>query len=158
MAETLTYDPGTDTVTSDNIENLTPDEKDSLKVGEELQGQQEQLLAGKYKSAEDLEKAYVELEKKLGSDTKEEVKAEEPETKEEPSETNILDTLWEEASNSKEYKKETLEQLSKMDPTDLANMHLQYRQANQAPKSKDLTEQDVTQLQDIVGGKIIIET
>ncbi len=67
MAETMTYDPGTDTVTTEN--SLTPDEQESLKVGEELEGQQEEMLAGKYKNAEELEKAYIELEKKLGSDS-----------------------------------------------------------------------------------------
>ena len=60
----MTYDPGTDTVTTEN--SLTPDEQDSLQVGEAMQEQQEQLLAGKYKNAEDLEKAYVELQSKLG--------------------------------------------------------------------------------------------
>ena len=72
MAETLTYDAGTDTVTTS--ETLNESEKESLALGEEMEAQQEQLLAGKYKSAEDLEKAYVELEKKLGS--KEEEKPE----------------------------------------------------------------------------------
>ena len=60
----MTYDPGTDTVTTEN--SLTPDEQQSLKVGEELEAQQDTLLAGKYKDAESLEKAYVELSKKLG--------------------------------------------------------------------------------------------
>ena len=56
MAETLTVntDPSTETA----AENLTPEEQDSLKLGEEIQSQQETLLAGKYKSAEELEKAY----------------------------------------------------------------------------------------------------
>ena len=83
MAETLTYDAGTDTVST--AENLTPEEQESLKVGEEMEAQQEQLLAGKYKSAEDLEQAYIELQKKLGEEksedtettTTEETKAEE---------------------------------------------------------------------------------
>ena len=64
MAETMTYDAGTDTITTS--ENLTPDEQDSLKVGEEMETQQENLLAGKYKNAQELEKAYAELESKLG--------------------------------------------------------------------------------------------
>ena len=64
MAETLTYDPGTDTVSSEN--NLTPDEQDSLQVGEKMVEEQAELLAGKYKNAEDLESAYLELQKKLG--------------------------------------------------------------------------------------------
>ena len=42
MAETMTYDPGTDTVTTQN--SLTPDEQESLKVGEELEGQQEDVI------------------------------------------------------------------------------------------------------------------
>ena len=64
MAETMTYDPGTDTVTTEN--SLTPDEQDSLQVGEALEQEQSNLLAGKYKTAEELEKAYGELERKLG--------------------------------------------------------------------------------------------
>ena len=75
MAERLTFDAGTDTVTTE--QNLNADEQDSLKVGEELQAQQESLLAGKYKNAEELESAYMELQKKLGSD---EEKAEETTT------------------------------------------------------------------------------
>ena len=67
MAETLTVntDPSTETAV-DAVENLTPDEQESLAVGEEMQAQQEQLLAGKYKNAEELERAYVELQKKIG--------------------------------------------------------------------------------------------
>ena len=64
MAETLTYDAGTDTVTTGDT--LTPDEQNSLEVGEAIVEQQEGLLAGKYKDAAELEKAYVELQSKLG--------------------------------------------------------------------------------------------
>ena len=60
----MTYDAGTDSVTT--LETLNAEEKDSLIVGEKMEAEQEQLLAGKYKNAEDLEKAYVELQKKLG--------------------------------------------------------------------------------------------
>ena len=70
MAETMTYDAGTDTITTED--NLSEAEQESLQVGEEMESQQEQLLAGKYKNAEDLEKAYVELQKKLGSESSEE--------------------------------------------------------------------------------------
>ena len=77
MAETMTYDAGTDTVSTED--NLTPDEQNSLEVGTEMQAQQEGLLAGKYKNAEELEKAYAELESKLGS---QDTKAEEKQTEE----------------------------------------------------------------------------
>mgnify|MGYP001348176921 FL=1 len=67
MAETLTVNTTPETVTVG--ENLTADEQDSLAVGEELVNQQEQLLAGKYKDASELEKAYIELQKKLGDNS-----------------------------------------------------------------------------------------
>ena len=60
MAETLTVND------TPQQENLTAEEQDSLQVGEQMAEQQGELLAGKYKNAEDLEKAYVELQKKLG--------------------------------------------------------------------------------------------
>ena len=40
MAETMTYDAATDTVTSSD--NLNADEKDSLVVGEQMEAEQEQ--------------------------------------------------------------------------------------------------------------------
>ena len=157
MSETLTIDtnPQTETAT-DSIENLTPDEQESLAVGEELQNQQDELLAGKYKDAQELEKAYVELEKKLGKENPEteEDSQEPPEAKEKTPESNILDDLWDQATSGKEYNKETLEALNKMSATDLANMHLEYRKANQAqPAKRDLTQQEVNELQGVVGGK-----
>ena len=60
----MTYDAGTDTITTS--ENLTPEEQDSLQVGEAMVEEQNTLLAGKYENAKELEKAYVELSKKLG--------------------------------------------------------------------------------------------
>ena len=65
MAETFTVDTNTPTETVPD--SLTAEEQDSLAVGEEMAQQQETLLAGKYKNAEELEKAYKELEQKLGS-------------------------------------------------------------------------------------------
>ena len=60
MSETLTVND------APQQEGLTAEEQDSLQVGEQMAEQQEQLLAGKYKNAEELEQAYVELQKKLG--------------------------------------------------------------------------------------------
>ena len=63
MAETLTYE---NTQEATSAENLNADEQDSLQVGEAMQDAQDNLLAGKYKDAQELESAYVELQKKLG--------------------------------------------------------------------------------------------
>jgi len=98
MAETLTYQPETTTETIPD--NLTEAEQESLKVGEELEQGQQELLAGKYKNAQELEKAYVELQQKLGKDSEDEVKTEDksedepedkPETKTEKDEADILE-------------------------------------------------------------------
>ena len=68
---TLTYDA------NEQVEGeLNADEQESLEVGEKLAEQQEQLLAGKFKDAEDLEKAYIELQGKLGKPKEEEAEAE----------------------------------------------------------------------------------
>ena len=64
---TLTYDP----TPADNPE-FSDDELDSLAVGEQMQQQEEALLAGKYRDAEELEKAYIELQGKLGKQEEEE--------------------------------------------------------------------------------------
>ena len=77
---TLTYDP------SEAQEGeLSAEEQDSLKVGEALAEQEGKKLAGKFEDAEALEKAYIELQSKLGEpkEEKAEVKEEKTEAKEE---------------------------------------------------------------------------
>ena len=74
---TLTYDP-----TPADQPEFTPEEQDSIAVGEQLEAQQNQLLAGKYENAQELEKAYVALQRKLG----EQPQDEEPNVPEETSE------------------------------------------------------------------------
>ena len=64
MAETIRYDTSDDPVVANEIAEK---EAESLKVGEELMAKQDKMLAGKYKSVEDLEAAYNELQKKLGN-------------------------------------------------------------------------------------------
>ena len=55
---TLTYDP------SETQEGeLNQEEQEALAVGEKLAEQQTELLAGKFKDAEELEKGYMELQK-----------------------------------------------------------------------------------------------
>ena len=152
MAETLTMEPNVETT---SIENLSAEEQDSLAVGEKMQEAQDQLLAGKYKNAEELEKGYLELQQKLnGKETEE--KAEEPKAEQEEAEetTSILDTLWEEAVSGKEYSEDTLKQLESMSSTELAQLYLEDRQkaTNTPAKARDFSEEEVTQLKGIVGG------
>ena len=160
MAETLTFENNTE---STSAENLNADEQDSLKVGETMQEEQENLLAGKYKDAQELESAYIELQKKLGEkgseagedtrdtneDEQENEKENEEETKEDSSETNILDELWEQSSDDK-YDEDTLEALSKTDPVELAKMHLEYRAKN---VPQELSDNNIKELKNIAGGE-----
>ena len=154
MAETLTMEPN---VEKTSIENLSAEEQDSLKVGEQMQEAQDNLLAGKYKNAEELEKGYLELQQKLN--TKEEEPAqeeeEEKETTTEEVETNILDQLWEEAGTEEGYTQESLEKLRKMSVDELAQMHLEYRDSvtKEQPQDKDFSEADIKELKGVVGGE-----
>ncbi len=65
---TLTYDP-----TPADQPEFSEEEQNSIAVGESLEQQSNELLAGKYRDAQELEKAYIELQGKLGSETEEEV-------------------------------------------------------------------------------------
>ena len=144
---TLTYDP-----TEQAEGELSAEEQESLEVGEKLAEQQDQMLAGKFKNAEDLEQGYIELQKKLGEPKEEKA---EPEAKEEEKpadvDTAFLDTLWDESQ--KEFTKDTLEKLQGMKPEDVAQMYLEYRSNEKPTESTGLSDQDVTQLKSVVGGE-----
>ena len=154
MAETLTMEPN---VEKTSIDNLSAEEQDSLQVGEQMQEAQDNLLAGKYKNAEELEKGYLELQQKLNS--KEEPAQEEQEEQAEEEgevESTILDQLWEEATSEKgEFTQETLDELGKMNVEELAQMHLEYRNSvqGQQPEGRDFSEADIKELKGIVGGE-----
>ena len=153
MAETLTFENQTE-VTS--VDNLSAEEQDSLKVGEQMQEAQDNLLAGKYKNAEELEQGYIELQKKLGQqeDTAEEAEEEQVEEGEEE-DLGILDELWEYESNNEEFHEEALAELKEMDPVELAKMHIEYRKQVETGETggRDFSEQDITELKGIVGGE-----
>jgi hypothetical protein len=148
---TLTYNPN-----EVPEGELTAEEQDSLAIGEQALSAQEDLLAGKFRDAEELEQAYMELQKKFSSRDPE---PEEPTTTEEPTEeveedsldTTFLDTLWEESQG--EFSQETLEKLGKMDPSDLAQMYLDYRSQQGKPEAQELSTENVSALQNMVGGE-----
>ena len=154
MAETLTFENQTE-VTS--VDNLSAEEQDSLKVGEQMQEAQDNLLAGKYKSQEELEQGYLELQKKLGQQEETAEPAEETteETEGEQKELGILDELWEYESNNEEFHEDAVKELKDMDPVDLAKMHIEYRKQVETGETggRDFSEQDIAELKGIVGGE-----
>ncbi len=76
MADTITYDPSND---PQAIAEAEARDGENLAVGEDMEKQQSELLAGKYKDAEELEKAYIELQRKMG-----EGESPEPQSTDEP--------------------------------------------------------------------------
>ena len=161
MAETLTVDttPQTETLG----DNLTPDEQDSLKVGEEMMNQQEQMLAGKYKNAEELEKAYIELSKKLGEKSEpdsEEVQTESASEEEEistqpsPAAELITSANDEYYSNDGNLSPETLEKFSSMSSKDLVEAYLEVQGNLQGQQqSVDLTQESINEVKNFAGGE-----
>tara|TARA_Y100001963_G_scaffold114213_1_gene158342 strand:- start:976 stop:1821 length:846 start_codon:yes stop_codon:yes gene_type:complete len=88
MADTITYDPSND---PQAIAEAEARDGENLAVGEDMAKEQSELLAGKYKDAEELERAYIELQKKMG-----EGESPEPESTDEPQ--SVSDTYNEDGS------------------------------------------------------------
>ena len=63
MANTITYDPSDD---PQALAERQATDTENIKVAEDMIKEEQALLAGKYKNAEELEKAYIELQQKMG--------------------------------------------------------------------------------------------
>ena len=158
MADTLTIN------TEETTAELTPEEQENLKIGEELAQEESKKLAGKYESAEELEKAYIELQKKLGDkeETTEEPKAEQEETEEteETPDDNPTVALINEASdeyyaNGNKLSTETLDKFKQMRSQDLVNAYIEMVEKNppQANQEADVSQAQINQIQNSVGGE-----
>lgn len=159
MAETLTVNDAPETTGE-----LSAEEQDSLQVGEALVKEQGELLAGKYKNAEELEKAYVELQKKLGDKdeaqeeteaTKEEV-LEEPKTEENSAAALITEASTEFYNNDNKLSPETIEKFSQLDSKQLISAYLDsIKNAPQQTESAevDLAQKDIDRIHNSVGGE-----
>ena len=152
----LTYDP-----TPADQPELNEAEQEALAIGERQAQEESRMLAGKYESAEELEKAYIELQKKLG-ESNNELRQEDPqgerreEEVEEQAEADPLIQLLQEASNEYysndgQLSPEMMEKLTEMDSRDLLNAYIQIQQNAQGPE--DFTQEQVTDIQNFVGGE-----
>ena len=153
----LTYDP-----TPADQPELNEAEQEALAIGEQRAQEENRMLAGKYESAEELEKAYIELQKKLGESNdglREEAQQQQGRREEEVEEQQVdadplLDLL---QSASNEYYEnngklsdETFEKLTQMDSKDLLEA---YMQAQAQPQVEDFTADQVSEIQNFVGGE-----
>jgi hypothetical protein len=173
MAETLTVDPTPTAEVADSVEgvSLTAEEQDSLQVGEQIQEQQEQLFAGKYKTAEDLEKAYGELQKKLGEkgdeDSEEAGDSEPVESEEDSEETEetsqpsaaaeLITSASNEFNEKGELTAETIAKFSSMSSQELVEAYMQVQgqlpQASQEAEVADISTAVVNEVKNAAGGE-----
>jgi hypothetical protein len=151
MAE-YTYDGSQD---PEFIASLEAEQADSERIGGELMDAEQGLLAGKFQSAADLERGYLELQQLLGKKGAPAPEADEP-TEEEPTEepteedeeVDVAAYLADEFATNGELSAETLEQLSQFDAGSVAQLLLA---AGVTEQAQPLSEDDQLQLQGIVG-------
>ena len=162
-AEDKTFTVDTTVQTETVPDSLTPEEQDSLAVGEKIAAEQDTLLAGKYKTAEDLEKAYKELESKLGQqDTEPEQAEPEAETESQPTSLSdnasvITEASDEYFSNEGKLSPETLQKFKGMSSEDLVNAYIEVTNnpqwsGNLPSQVEDVTESQINEVKNFAGG------
>jgi len=167
------------------IEAQRAAEAESLKQGERLIAEEEALTArqyqkaredaeaetryaGKFKSAEDLEKAYKELEKKLGQSKEEgsDEVSDQTEGDQEGSEegdgqeveSNETVDFLQKASeeywgNNQELKPETINKLKELPSEDLINAYMEWSKNQQAQAAQPIDEAQAQEIVKSVGGQ-----
>ena len=157
MTETLNYDP-----TDPDAPEFSEDEQNSLEVAEKLGQQENELLAGKYQNAEELEQAYLELQKKLGSDDDddevEDTTLNEDEVEYDEATVAGIETI---QSASDEYYEnegslsaETMEKFGQMDARDLVNAFMAIQEnTDPADSYPDLSDAEMSTVYNSVGGE-----
>ena len=157
MTETLNYDP-----TDPNAPEFSEDEQNSLEVAEKLGEEEVKQYAGKFENAEDLENAYIELQKKLGSKDDEDT---EVDTKEEEAEYDedvaggvslITDASNEYFTNDGKLSEETMSKFGEMSSQELVNAYMAIQENNPQPEGReypDLTDAEMNTVYNSAGGE-----
>ena len=131
----------------------------------ELEANDHTQYAGKFKSAEDLEKAYLELQKKLGQKDEGEVEDSAPTDDSTPEEeeevqspvSKRVDFLKEASeeyySNDNSLKPETLQKLKEMPSEELIDAYMEMQKNNPVAKAQPLSDDAAKTIVDSVGGQ-----
>jgi len=157
MTETLNYDP-----VDPNAPEFSEDEQDSLEVAEKLGQEESELYAGKYENAEQLEEAYLELQKKLGSDDDEveDTTLDEDEVEYDEEVVAGIETIQDASKqyydNNGQIDPETMEKFASMDGRDLVEAFMAIQE--NAPDSvgeqyPDLSDAEMNTVYNSVGGE-----
>ena len=159
MTEKLTYDP-----TPADAPEFTEDEQNSLEVAERLGQEEAELYAGKFENAEELENAYLELQKKLGSPDEDDDEVEDTylDDDEYPDEViegvDLITTASEEYfENDGAISEETMERFKEMSSSDLVEAYMAIRDRNPdidgGGYSEDLSDAEMNQVYNSAGGE-----
>ena len=159
MTEILNYDP-----VDPNAPEFNEAEEEALEIAEELSQEEAALYAGKYENAEELEQAYLELQRKLGSDDDDE--DDEYSTLDEDDDSDeewsagaelIADASREFYDNEGQLSEDTMRQFSEMSSQELVESFMEIQQnlpANQVGyDSPDLTDAEMNQVYNSAGGE-----
>ena len=150
---TLTYDP-----TPADQPEFNESEQEALAIGEQAAADQQQMLAGKFKDAEALEQAYIELQKKLGET--DESETDEVREQEDSSEKDVeVSPAAELITNASQMYAETgeltpevMEQFNDMSSADLVSAYMEMQGNLPTAPSPDLTDAEVNQIKNYAGG------
>ena len=140
--------------------DLTPEEQESLAIGEEVAAQEQAMLAGKFENAEQLERAYLELQSKLGQrqapDEGQEAEPEAASDAAQETEDEVgFQSMMQEAAQAfldkGEIPEDMLSKFDAMSSRDIINELMKMPQGQ--PEVADLSDADVNTIQNTVGGK-----
>ena len=157
MTEKLTYDP-----TPADAPEFNEAEQEALEAADRLGEQENELLAGKYENAEELEQAYLELQRKLGSDDDDEL---EDTTLDEDDYDEatvagaelIADASQEYWENEGQLSQETMDRFTEMSSAELVNAYMAIREQNpdvdSGGYSEDLTDAEMNIVYNSAGGE-----
>lgn len=132
----------------------------------QLEAEEHSQYAGKFKSAEDLEKAYLELQKKLGqketdeSSSTEETESDDGDTEEQETESPVAkrvsflkEASEEYYSNDNQLKPETIEKLKEMPSEELIEAYMEWQKGNPTVQAQPLSEDAAKDIVASVGGQ-----
>jgi len=146
----------------EKIAQMNQEDKERRRAENEVSNEDAALIAGKFKSQDDLVKAYEELQKKLGNtepEEGEEPPEEQPEiTEEQPEEESeavaVINRASEVFEQNGELNAESIEELSKLDSRELIEAYVaQYSKNLEAAKTKAVDAQAEAAILESVGGQ-----
>ena len=157
MTETLTYNPA-----DPDAPEFNQEEQAALEAADKLGQEEAELLAGKFNNTEDLENAYLALQRKLGSgddDEEDQSTLDEDEYYDEATSagieliTNASDEYY---ANDGQLSPDTIEQFKEMSSNDLVNAYIAIQENNPqsgGTSAVDLTDSEVNQIHNSAGGE-----